>query len=157
MSGGLHSNVLQGDYVLIARDDFAAGEELGLRCRGTRRILNALSNYEFLVENLRNGKSNEVHSMRLKFYHDACLDKHAILFHVLTIETSMQVARVLRLVEDGNSLRVAICWKGLEAFEDKEESTQIAYEDTPRLLLKLLNKNSTPHTLPQKARVILAL
>lgn len=34
-----------GDFVLVARSDFAAGEKLSLRCRGQRRIIKAVNDY----------------------------------------------------------------------------------------------------------------
>lgn len=70
--------------------------------------MKALSYYVSLVENLINGKSDEVYGTRLKFYHDTSLHKGAILSHVLTSGTGMQVTRLLHLVDGSDSLRVAI-------------------------------------------------
>lgn len=41
---------IEGDFVLVAHEDFAAGEKLRLRLRVPRRIFQALINYAFKVE-----------------------------------------------------------------------------------------------------------
>lgn len=58
------ANIRKGDYVLVAREKFHAGEKLCLRWRGTRRVVNCLNEYAFRVEDLRNGNQQTVHGMR---------------------------------------------------------------------------------------------
>ena len=52
-SKGCLPNFVEGDFVLVAREDFSAVEKLALRWRGLRRITKALSDYVFQVEGLR--------------------------------------------------------------------------------------------------------
>ena len=57
-----------------------------------------VADYVYRVEDLRTGKYDNIHSSRLNFYGDANLDAEAIMSHVLSAETGMPVARLLRLV-----------------------------------------------------------
>lgn len=50
----------EGDFVLVARDDFTANEKLSLRWRGLRRVIKAPSDYGFQVEERRNRKVQDV-------------------------------------------------------------------------------------------------
>ena len=92
---GQLANFMEGDYVLVAREDFHEGEKLCLRWRVPRRVIKALSDYVYRVEDLRTGNYDDVHASRLKFNHDADLDAAAIMSHVLSSETGMPVARLL--------------------------------------------------------------
>ena len=78
-SKGILPNFTEGDFVLVARDNFTAGENLSLRWNGPRRVVKVLSNYAFEVENLRNGTCEIVHGTRIKFYHDSSLDTEAVI------------------------------------------------------------------------------
>lgn len=151
------ANFTEGDYVLVARDEFHAGEKLCLRWRGPRRVTKAINDYVYQVEDLRNGILSDVHAARLKFYSDASLDAKVLLPHVLQSETGMQVQRLLRLVDTDHGLRVVIRWRGLTASEDTEEPLQQVFEDVPDLLGKLLARKSTPEALVAKARRALGL
>ncbi len=110
-SKGIPANFTEGDFVLVAREDMSAGEKLALRWRGPRRVLKALSDHVFLVEDLRNGAVEEVHACRLKFYSDPSLNTRAIMSHVLASETGMPVARLMGLVEDEGVLKVRVRWR----------------------------------------------
>lgn len=48
-SKGNQPNFGEEDFVLVARDEFHAGEKLALRWRGAKRIIKALSDYVFQV------------------------------------------------------------------------------------------------------------
>lgn len=151
------ANFREGDYVLVARDTFHEGEKLCLRWRGPRRVIKAINDYEFQVEDLRNGNLETVHGTRLKYYHDASLNTTAILSHVLSSETGMPVSRLLKLIEQDGELFVSVRWKGLSPEEDTMEPLKRVYEDVPQLLLKLLKRQNTPSRLPAKACVELGL
>lgn len=151
------ANFQEGDFVLVARDDFHKGEKLCVRWRGPRRVTKCLNDYAFQVEDLRNGDLQIVHGTRLKFYADNSLDTTAIISHVLASETGMPVSRLLQLVEDNGSLFVSVRWKGLSSTEDTVEPLQRVYEDVPQLLLKLLRRKSTNADLRKRACVELGL
>lgn len=104
-------NFTEGDYVLVARNDFTAKEKLSLRWRGPRRIIKAINDYVYQVEDLRSGELQDVHATRLKFYHDRSLGS-----------------------------------------EDTLEPLHQVYEDTPALLLKLLQRKNTLDDLTTRAR-----
>ena len=157
MSKGQLPNFSEGDFVLVPREDFAAGEKLSLRWRGPRRIVSCNSEYVFDVEDLRNGNVESVHGTRLKFYADSSLDTDAILSHAVSSETGMAVQRLMELIDDTDGLKVRVRWKGLGESEDSLEPLQHVYEDVPELLKKLLTRKSTPASIADKARRALTL
>lgn len=151
------ANFREGDYVLVAREQFHEGEKLCLRWRGPRRVTSCMNDYSFQVEDLRNGELQVVHGTRLKFYADDSLDADAILSHVLASETGMLVSRLLRLVEQDDQLCVLVRWKGLEDTEDTLEPLQRVHEDVPQLLAKLLRRKNTNARLRSRACAELGL
>lgn len=78
-SKGELTQFFEGYHVLVARDKFFECKKLCLRWRGPRRVCNALSDYLYRVEHLRNGHAENIYGTRLKFYHHADLDKKVIL------------------------------------------------------------------------------
>ena len=150
-------NFTEGDYVLVARDDLTAGEKLSLRWRGPRRIIKAINDYVYQVEDLRNGELQDVHITRLKFYHDKYLNTEAIMSHVVTSETGMVVQRLMRLVEDDGKLKVLVRWRGLPESEDTLEPLRQVYDDVPTLFRKLLERRNTPVHLASQAKTELGI
>ena len=154
-SRGKLPNFLEGDYVLVAREDFFAGEKLCLRWRGPRRIIKAINDWVYQVEDLRNGDIEEAHACRLKFYRDRSLNAQVIMSHVLSSETWMPVTRLMKLIEEPNGLMVQVCWKGLPASEDTLEPLARVAEDVPQMLERLLSrKNGDPRLIAKARRAI---
>lgn len=60
-SRGFLPKFVEGDYVLVARDEFFEGEKLCLRLCGPRRIVKVLNDYLFQVQDIRTGDSTNVH------------------------------------------------------------------------------------------------
>lgn len=156
-SRGSLPNFTEGDFVLVARDDFTAGEKLSLRWRGPRRVIRSINDHVYQVEDLRNGQVEDVHCTRLKFYHDPSLDTEAIMSHVISSETGMPVQRLMRLVDSDDGIMVQVRWRGLPESEDTLEPVQKVFEDVPQLLEKLFRRKNTPASLVSKARHALAL
>ena len=156
-SNGKLPNFIEGDFVLVARDEFFEDEKLCLRWRGPRRIVKCLNDHVFKVEDLRNGAVSDVHASRLKYYSDESVDQKAVLSHVLSSETGMVVGRLLRLVKTDNGLFISVRWKGLSSSEDTLEPIAQIYADVPQLLIKLLERQSTPVDLARQARDLLQL
>ena len=156
-SKGQLPNFIEGDYVLMAREEFFAGEKLALRWRGPRRVVKALSDFVYQVEDLRNGQLEEVHATRLKFYRDSSLDQTVVMSHVLSSERGMPVARLIKLVNTSEGLKVLVRWKGLPHSEDTLQPLGQLYEDVPQMVLRLLQRKNTPPNLAEKARRLLAL
>lgn len=117
-SQGFSSNFSEGDFILIARDDFMAGKKLSLRWRGPHRVVSSIIDHVYQVEDLRNGAFEDVHGSRLKFYEDPSLNHEAIMSHVVASETGMSVHRLMRLVDSDNRMMVEVCWRGLSESED---------------------------------------
>lgn len=151
-SKGSLPNFTEGDFVLVAREDFHTGEKLCLRWRGPRRVVKPDNNYVHLIEDLRNGSVDEVHVTRLKFYHDASLDTDAIISHVTTSETGMILHCLQERVDTDKGIKVRIRWRGLPDSEDTLEPLLQVYEDVPQLLLNLLRLENTSTDLAAKAR-----
>lgn len=156
-SKGQLPNFTEGDYVLVARSDFHAGEKLCLRWRGPRRVRKALNDFVYQVEDLRNGQLDDIHASRLKLFRDREIDEKAIMSHVLQSETGMVVSRLLSLEDCPDGLHVRIRWKGLGNNEDSLEPIARVSEDVPQLFEKLLQRKSTPVDLVARARAELTL
>lgn len=91
-------NLAEGDFVLMAREDFTAGEKLFLRWHGPRRVVKAINVYVNQVKDLRTRLVSDVHISRLKFYHGPSSDMEAIISHVVSSEAGMPVHRLVRLL-----------------------------------------------------------
>lgn len=156
-SAGKLPNFAAGDFVLVARDDFTAGEKLSLRWRGPRRVVCSLNDHVYQVEDLRNGEVEDVHCTRLKFYHDPSLDTEAIMSHAISSETGMPVQRLMQLVDTDDGIMVQVRWRGLPPSGDTFEPLAAIYDDVPTLLRKLLQRRNTPGDLKRKAVASLGL
>lgn len=105
---GQMANFARGDFVPMTRELFHSGEKLCLHWRGPRRVVGAVNDYVYIVEDLRTGAIVDAYATRLKFYFYASLDAKAILSYVFSSETGMQVSRLLPLVEENGVLGVVI-------------------------------------------------
>lgn len=105
-SRGVLPKFSEGDFVLVAREDFAAGEKSDFRWRGPRPVVKALRSYVFQVAYLRNGIAEEAHGSRLQFYPDCSLNQDANMSHFIASETAMPVQRLLSSVETDEGLKV---------------------------------------------------
>lgn len=92
------ANFSKGDSVLVAKEDFFDVEKLFLRWCGPQRIIKALSDYVFRVEDLRIANFDDIHGTSFKIYNDDDLDENTIFSPVLSSETGMTLARRSRLV-----------------------------------------------------------
>ena len=156
-SRGMLPKFSGGDFVLVAREDFSAGEKLALRWRGPRRVLMPFSDYVYTVEHLRNGLTDDTHGTCLKFYRNRSLETRLVMSHVLSYESGMPVARLMRLIDTADGFKVLIGWKGLPNSEDSAEPLVRVFEDVSQMLVRLVDRKTTPPDLAEKARQILAL
>lgn len=136
----------------MARSDFRSGEKLSLRWRGPKRVVKAVNDYIYQVEDLRDGTLEEAHISSLTSYQDPSLDTEAIMSHVITSETGMVVKRLLKLVDTDDGLKVQVRWRGLPDSEDTLEPLLQIYEDVPDLLMKLLRRKNAPSDLDERAQ-----
>lgn len=116
---GTLGNFLEDGFVLGANEEFH-GEKLCSCWRGNRRVVKALNDYVFQVNDLRNENSSDVHGTLLKFYSDKSLDQKIIFSHILSSETGIPVSRLFRLVENSDGIKGALRWKGLYEKGGKE-------------------------------------
>jgi hypothetical protein len=102
-----------GDFVLVAKQDFAAGEKLTLRWRGPRKVVRVLSDYVCAVEDLRDSSVSEVDNTRLRFYCDFALHSaDELLEHVEHNDQGYPFAALRELTYDKESKRfmVRVSW-----------------------------------------------
>lgn len=97
---------MEVDIILVARDDWSTEEKLYLRWRGLFRVIKALNDFVYQVDEPRNELAEEVHVYRLKLVHDSSLDKEVIMSHVISSGIGMSVQRIMHLVESNAGLMV---------------------------------------------------
>lgn len=95
-------------------------------------------------------KSTILHISRLKFYHDGSLDKYFIISNLFTSENSMVVQIIMNLVDTDNGLMVLVLWRRFTDSEDTVQAVAQIYKDVPKMVLKLLRRKNTPHSLAEK-------
>lgn len=140
------------DYILVAREDFAAGDKCSLRWRGPRRVVRLVRDYVYQLEDHRNGLLDDMHATSFKFYHDPSLNKEAIMLHARSSKTGMEVQHLMRLFKSEEALMVEVCWHSLPEPKDTDKPIQKIYEDVPELLVKLLRCKYFPPSLVEKVQ-----
>ena len=151
-SRGKPAKFEEGDFVLVAKDDSYKGEKLALHWRGPRRILKAISEWIYCVEDLRNSTTENIHASRLRLYSDSKLNNERIMPHILYSETGMPIHRLINLKKQDNEIMVHVRWKGLPTSQDTLEPLNNVYEDVPQMLTRVLNRKSPNSTLVSEAR-----
>lgn len=86
------------------------------------------------VQYLRTGRIHDIHITRLKYDHDASLDKEEIILHVPSSETGMHVSHLTALEENNDELVVHVRWHGLPEADDTYEPLARIQQDVPLLL-----------------------
>lgn len=99
---------MEGDYVHFARDDISVAEKLSLRWHGWRRVIGALKDYVYQVEDLRNGFLEDYYGFHLMFYHDLSLNTEAFLSHAVSSETGMPVQCLMRVLGSAVGLMIQV-------------------------------------------------
>lgn len=146
------TNFTEGDYVLVAREDFFASEKLCLKWGGPRHIVCSDKDSVYQVEDLSNGAIEAIHASRIKFYHEPSLNQKLIMDHVLSSEIGMPVSRLFRLIESEGKIKVLMRWNGLSNNDETMEPLAQVYEYVPDLLKKLSARRNTPKALARKVR-----
>lgn len=146
-------NFTEGDFVLVARKVFFAGKTASLHWRDRRHIVCLVNDCVYEMKDLRTGLTDEVHTTRLKLYHDPSLDVEAVIPHFLSSETGMEVQYLMHLYEPDDGLMVEVRWRGLPPVKDTDECLQKIYEDILDQVRKLSSRRSTIEDLSEKARL----
>jgi hypothetical protein len=126
------SNFDVGHFVLEAQRDTQAHKKLSLKWRGPKRVLKAISDYVFIVEDLGSGHSTTVHGSRLRFYHDASLDVTTdLLAQVAHNDQGYDVQSIMdiRLEEVTGEYQLLISWLGFDTEDGSWEPLRTIYED----------------------------
>lgn len=146
----------EGDFALVAKDDFAAGKKLSLHWRCQLRTGKAMKDFVYQVEDLRSCNVDNVYVSSLRFYQNASLVHEMIMEHVIGSETGMDAQCLTGLLHTGDSLMVQAHWCGLSE-QDSKEPHERTCKDVPDLLLNLLTGKNAPKHLVEKARHVLCL
>jgi hypothetical protein len=102
----------------------------------------AHSDHVYEVEDTTTSVVTNVHSTRLRFYHDSSLEITAeIQAHLAHQKSSYEVSafRDLRYDVDSKSYYVFVSWVGFEESDDTWEPLQIIYEDLPKYVVSFLH------------------
>lgn len=89
------------------------------------------------MKDLRNGLMDDLHTWRLKLYHDPSLDVDVDMLHALWSETTMLVQLLMRLFESDDGVMVQVRCRNQPPLDDIEKPLQNVYEDIPNQVRKL--------------------
>lgn len=104
----------------------------------------------FKIEEVRSWHSETVHGTRLRGYHNASVNRTAILFHVLSSETGLLVSRSLKLIEQHGKLFVVVRWKSLSSEENNIEPLKRIYDDVPQPTTQFIKQKK--YTFPSACK-----
>lgn len=146
-----------GDFVLVAQRDSQATNKLSLRWRGPRRVLQVLFNHVYQVEDLESGHQTEVHSSRLRYFHDATLDVSTELLAQIAHNESGYDVRVLKDIRYDAATQqylVLVAWLGFDTEDDSWEPLSVMNEDVPGKVAQFF-QSSSKQSLIAEARITL--
>ena len=146
-SKGQVPNFREGDFVLVGRLASAKTSKLQLKWHGPFRIVAISSAWVYVVEDIANHQQHEVHSSRLKFYHDASLGVTAEL-KSFAHESAKQyeVSRLsnLRYNTEFAHWECFTHWRGFDDVEATWEPLHQLHEDVPALTCNFLDSLDSP-------------
>jgi hypothetical protein len=140
-------NFDSGDFVLVAQRDKHSIDKLSLRWRGPRRITRVMSDHVYEVEDIESGYLVQVHSTRLRFYHDASLDVTAELLEQIAhndLGYDVQSIKDLRFDSETKQYQVLVSWLGFESDDDTWEPLLVMHEDVPDKVETLFRHSKKP-------------
>ncbi|ETW06561.1 hypothetical protein H310_02778 [Aphanomyces invadans] len=134
-----------GDYVLIGKVSQAFGPKLQVTWLGPRRIIQALSDWVFIVEDLRDGAVSEHHVSRLKLY--AVRDSNVtqdLLDHVAYVEGGhlVQELRDAKFDRSDKTWKIQVKWRGLSELENSWEPVSNLLEAVPTMVAAFVKKHA---------------
>jgi hypothetical protein len=121
-----------GDFVLVSRA--TSQDKLSPRWTGPYEILDSVNEQVFVVRNLLDGTTAEVHAVRIMFYSDELLDVDShIKDHLVYQNDSFMEVESISNDRVINGIRqVLVHWRGFE--EPTWELEESIREDVPNLL-----------------------
>ncbi|KAE9043464.1 hypothetical protein PR003_g6175 [Phytophthora rubi] len=133
----------EGDFVLAATATGRSGNKLALVWRGRKRIIKALNDYTFRVQDLVEPFALEIrHASRLQLYRDAERGRAEELVEQAVHGQGgrlVEVLRACRVSPDTQQWEVQVKWYGLDELEESWEPVETIREDVPVLLQAFLN------------------
>lgn len=149
-----------GDYVLVGKVSQTFAKKLQVQWLGPRRILEALSDWVFLVEDLRDSSRTVHHASRLKFF--AAVDFNMtqdLLDHIAYVEGGYLVEALIDCKFDRTSKQwlIQVKWMGLDTIENSWEPLDILLEDVPKLVHAFVEKNSVSNSNVSKMKADIPL
>ncbi len=148
-----------GDYVLVGLVSSQMPPKLTIQWLGPRRIIEALSDWVYIVEDLRDRRRSTHHISRLKLF--ATADLHVsqdLLDHVAYVEGGHVVEALLDCKYDrqAKEWQILVKWMGIDEFENSWEPLSILYEDVPTLVIKMVATMSRSNSNVKKMSAAVA-
>jgi len=150
----------KGDYVLVGRVGGNKPGKLQITWLGPRRIVEVLSDWVFIVEDLRDGSRSTHHASRLKHYAAAAAGvTQDLLDHVAYVEGGhlVEELRDCRFNRATKQWDIQVKWMGLDELETSWEPAAVIAEDVPALVQAYVKAKSKESTNVSKMATALAL
>ena len=147
------ANFTEGDFVLRGILQRERTHKPSLKWMGPYRVLECRSDYIFLVESLLNGKKEEVHGRRLKFFRNKDFKvTEEVLNHLAYQEGELLVIdEFLDIRSTQGSIELLVKWRGFSEIETDWVSLQSLREDVPDLHQEYIHHTKVNGTKLQRA------
>jgi hypothetical protein len=153
-----YPNLMEGDFVMVARETVLANQKLMATWKGPRRITAVRSNWIYEVEDLIEGHRREVHASRIKLYQDKDLEvTEELREQAGFLENSYEVLKFidLRMNEDTNTMEIKTQWRGFEETEASWEPLLALAEDVGKAIQQYLTSSQGRKQKEAKTAVLL--
>jgi hypothetical protein len=136
-----HSVVLAnfevGQFVLLAQVKKVFNAKLDAFWRGPYRVITAVSNWVYELEDLLTHATITAHASRLRFYADSSLNVDVTLLDQITYDRgdlTYEYFQSHRFDYDSNSWQLYAKWFGFDSVENTWEDAQSCYANSPALV-----------------------
>ncbi|OWY95775.1 hypothetical protein PHMEG_00034139 [Phytophthora megakarya] len=126
-----------GDFVLYADVWQHTRSKLRVKWCGPAQVVDTVSNWIFVIQNLVTGQKKEVHASRLKFYADDTLNvSEDLLLHIAHNSEGHVVDCLLEARYNRQEKRqeIKVHWRGLSEHEDSWEPADVLLQDVPTVV-----------------------
>ena len=133
-------NFSVGDYVLKGVLAGQRDSKLSLRWTGPFRVVQILSNFVYVLQNLVSGEREEVHARRIIFFRNSAYEvTEELMGHLKHQEGELHnVAEFIGFRTWQGVPQVKVRWQGLEENEDSWEDIRNIRKDVPLLFKRHL-------------------
>lgn len=145
-------NFSVGDYVLKGVLAGQRDSKLSLRWTGPFRVVQTLSNFVYVLQDLLSGDQEEVHARRIIFFRNSAYEvTEELLGHLKHQEGELHnVANFVGFRTLRGVPQVKVRWQGLEDNEDSWEDIRNIRKDVPLLFKRHLEEISRQGTAKEK-------